>query len=426
MTAPTPISWEECNLLTSSPEVLSKSVTSEPSRWQHFIRSVANDASLYSQVLQEKAELQARVNALEGVDEQRVNALNQYHQSLGAQQVYQQQAQDHAEQLRQAQEQLRQAQFTESSLTPRTFRSPKHPDPEKFNGDKTKLEAFLTNLHLKLQRNEDHFTQEGQDTEYNKLIYAVARLEGDAFAQIEPFVVKGRITIKNIHHFVEILRVRFGEVDPVGTAKHEFYKLRQANKDLGTFLNTFLRLQNKAQIIDDQALDHLYEKLSDEVKAQLIPFPRKESLPALVKFLQDMDSNQKIFAKSSYRAKDTTSNVSVAKPPFKSSNSAPAKPSTSVGVTVTAPALSTATGTHPGPMDVSTAVRRGPISQQEKDRRNSLGLCRYCGEAGHIAIDHRNPALLASKRQAAGITNHSMALVPYNPLSVEEKESSLS
>ena len=420
MTTPPPMSLAECDAHTASPESLSASVTSNPGRWQYFIRSMAHEASLYSQVLQEKAELQARVDALEGVDEQRANVLNQYHQSLGAQQVYRQQVQDLTEQLRLA-------QFTESSSTPRTFRSPKHPDPEKFNGDKTKLEAFLTNLHLKLQRNEDHFVQEGQDTEYNKLIYSVARLDGDAFAQIEPFVVKGRITIKNIHHFEEILRVRFGEVDPVGTAKHEFYKLRQANKDLETFLNTFLRLQNRAQIVDEQALDHLYEKLSDEIKAQLVPFPRKENLPALVKFLQDMDSNQKIFAKSSYRGKDTTTApASVSKPSFKASNSAPAKPSASVGVTVTAPASSTATGTHPGPMDVSTTVRRGPISQEEKDRRNRLGLCRYCGEAGHIAIDHKNPALLASKRQAAGITNHSMALVPYNPPPVEEKESSLS
>ena len=45
---------------------------------------------------------------------------------------------------------------------------------------------------------------------------------------------------------------------------------------------------------------------------------------------------------------------------------------------------------------------------------------------GHIAIDARNPTLLATKRQAAGaFTGNSMALVPYKPLSVEEKETSL-
>ena len=51
-----------------------------------------------------------------------------------------------------------------------------------------------------------------------------------------------------------------------------------------------------------------------------------------------------------------------------------------------------------------------------------MGLCRYFGEPGHIAIDHKNSALLATKRQAAGaFTGNSMALVPDKPLPVEEK-----
>ena len=49
-------------------------------------------------------------------------------------------------------------------------------------------------------------------------------------------------------------------------------------------------------------------------------------------------------------------------------------------------------------MDVSNVIRQGLILQEEKDRRNNLGLCRYCGEPGDIVIDHRNPALLATKK----------------------------
>ena len=77
-------------------------------------------------------------------------------------------------------------------------------------------------------------------------------------------------------------------------------------------------------------------------------------------------------------------------------------------------------------MDVSNVIRQGPILQEEKDRRNSLGLCRYCGKPENIAIDHRNPTLLATKRQAVGaFTGKSMALIPYKPLLAEEKETSL-
>ena len=341
-------------------------------------------------------------------------------QNIGEKRIYEQNIQNLTEQLRQA--------HVNGTLgIPCMAKSATYPDPEKFNSDKTKLEAFLAQLNLKLQRNIDHFTREGQNTEQNKLSYAISRLEGDAFAQIEPYVSAENIDFENINQFVEVLKTRFGEVDPVGTAKHELYRLYQTNKDLEVFLNTFLRLSKKAKIDDSQALDMLYEKLSDEFKDRLVTVRKAENLNDLILLLRDMDANMKKISKQSQlRVKPNTSNFPATKPPFKSYNSAPTKSSTAVGVAVVSPVPSTATGTHPGPMDVSNVIRRGPISQEEKDRRNSLGLCRYCGEPGHIAIDHRNPALLATKRQAAGaFIGNSMALVPYKPLPVEEKETSL-
>ena len=306
-------------------------------------------------------------------------------------------------------------------------KSATYSNPEKFNGDKTKLEAFFAQLNLKLQRNIDHFTREGQNTEQNKLSYAILRLERNAFAQIEPYVLAGNINFENINQFVKVLKTRFGEVYPVGTAKHELYRLYQTNKDLEVFLNTFLRLSKKAKIDDSQALDMLYEKLSNKFKDRLVTVRKAENFNDLILLLRDMDDNMKKISKQSQlRVKPNVSNFLVTKPPFKSYNSAPIKPSTAVRVAVVSPAPSTSTGTYPGPMDVFNVIRRGPISHEEKDRRNKLGLCRYCGESGHIVIDHRNPALLATRRQVAGaFTGNSMVLVPYKPLPVEEKETSL-
>ena len=71
--------------------------------------------------------------------------------------------------------------------------------------------------------------------------------------------------------------------------------------------------------------------------------------------------------------------------------------------------LSTATGTHVGPMDVSS-VRRGPLTNEEKERQNKLGLCRYCGQSGHIAMDHNDANTLRAKRHATGIHEMTMAL----------------
>ena len=193
------------------------------------------------------------------------------------------------------------------------------------------------------------------------------------------------------------------------------------------FLNTFLQLSKNAKIDDSQALDMLYEKLSDEFKDRLVTVRKVENLNDLILLLRDMDANMKKISKQSQLCvKPNTSNFSATKPLFKSYNSALNKPSTIVGVAVIFPIPSTATGTHLGPMDVSNVIKQGPIWQKEKDRHNSLGLCRYYSELGYIAIDHRNPVLLTTKKQAVGaFTGNSMALVLYKPLPIEEKKTSL-
>ena len=179
------------------------------------------------------------------------------------------------------------------------------------------------------------------------------------------------------------MKTRFGEVDPVGTAKHELYRLYQTNKNLEVFLNTFLRLSKKAKIDDFQALDMLYEKLSNEFKDRLVTVRKTKNLNDLILLLRDMDANMKKISKQSQlRVKPNASNFPATKPPFKSYNSAPTKPFTVVGVAIVSPTPSTATGTHPGPMDVSNVIRQGPILQEEKDRRNNRGLCRYYAEPG--------------------------------------------
>ena len=62
-----------------------------------------------------------------------------------------------------------------------------------------------------------------------------------------------------------------------------------------------------------------------------------------------------------------------------------------------------ASGTHAGPIDVLGVGKRGSLSNEEKERKNKLDLCRYCSQAGHIARDHSNPNTLLAKRHAAGI-----------------------
>lgn len=221
---------------------------------------------------------------------------------------------------------------------------------------------------------------------------------------------------------MKIFQTRFGDVNLVNTAKYDFYKLCQIIKDLEVFFNFFLFLQNKARIFIKQAIDPLYKKLSNEVKAHQVFFSKKTDLLALVTFLQEMDSNLKIFAKSFYCIKDAaTASAFVSKPLSKTLSLAPAKPSTSVRVTIIALKLSRLTNTYSGLIEVLTAVNRRSNFQEKKDHCNYLGLYYYCGKPGHIAFDHKNLEKSDTKKEADGITNHSITLVPNFSL-IEEKE----
>ena len=71
------MSFEEISDLNSSPETLLASVNQNPSCWQFVIRHIANDASIYPQILQENTDLRSRVELLKSVDEQLVQAQNQ-------------------------------------------------------------------------------------------------------------------------------------------------------------------------------------------------------------------------------------------------------------------------------------------------------------------------------------------------------------
>ena len=106
----------------------------------------------------------------------------------------------------------------------------------------------------------------------------------------------------------------------------------------------------------------LYGKLSNEFKDQLVTVKKAENLNDLILLLRNIVINMKKISKlSQLRIKPNVSNFPATKPPFKSYNSVPTKLSTAIGVAVVFPILSTATGTHPGPMDMSNVIRRGPI-----------------------------------------------------------------
>ena len=71
---PASMSFEKISDLTLSQETLLALVNQNPSRWQSVLCHITNDASIYPQILQENTDLWFRVELLESVDKQLVQA----------------------------------------------------------------------------------------------------------------------------------------------------------------------------------------------------------------------------------------------------------------------------------------------------------------------------------------------------------------
>lgn len=397
-----------------SSTALVNSITTNPDFWLKNLKALQqafSDLTTTNNALTAKnTTLQTRVNDLENTNDQIISARaaatanhDALNQALGGITVYKDRIAELTEQLRLAQ----------SNPAPTPTHTPNHPDPEKFSGDRTEFETWVIQVNVKMTRNADHFVFAGQDTVQNEMFYVISRLDGDAFGHVQPYVAEDMATVKldGWKQIIEVLKSAYADADPRGTARRALIALHQTNKKFESFWAEFHRLSKTAGMNDETTLEYLKDRLSTEIKSQLINVDDTGmDLTTFVKKVQNISTNLDIFGgKSNTNCTNQTFNTNGSKQWYKQTSSAPTVPT--ITSTVSSPSTR-ATGTHAGPMDLSFAGRRGLLTPKEKDRRNRLNLCRYCGQAGHIAKDHHDSIVLQAKRRAAGI--HELAISSLN------------
>ena len=238
--------------------------------------------------------------------------------------------------------------------------------PATFSGAPPDLKRFKTQLSLVL-------ADEGRfQNEQHRLRYCFSLLKGDAYTTMEPLVSPDGVNLADTAAFLaEITRI-FGDSDEQGSASRELEKLKQGSRDFSRYYANFARL---AAIlgIDNRAKRYALERgLSQEVIASLCHQdpPGDETFDAYIDRLKRMDERIR-------RLKALSSSSS-------SSSAKPQNPCPAPRTPASTPSASTASGTHPGPMDLS-ANRGQKLPTDERERRIRLGLCLNCGGIGHMA-----------------------------------------
>ena len=415
---PESITPEEFDAAIGSPNSLIAAVQTEPLRWQIFMQNAVQAAA-------QVETLRAQVDALEGSDV--LSA--QYHDEI-------QNLRNERTQLLEEHRQLNQrlsitlTPLSTPLATPVAKLSPKHPDPEIFEGDKDKLEVWIMQMNAKMQRNADHFAFEGQDTKQNEMSYVLSRLGSEPAGHVQPHVNQdnAKVNLENWKKIIDILNLAYGDPDPQGSARRKLINLYQTNKKFSVFWAEFHRLAQKAGMSSETTLEYLKDRLSNEIKDRLVNIDDSSmSLEIFIKTIQGIATKLEVLKEQESRRFNRPNNVNIAhatnaavtvKPP-----TPPPRPPPTFRAQ-TAPANpSTATGAHPGPMDLSLSGKRGSLSLEEKDRHTREGLCKYCGGPGHFARDHSN-GMLAAKQKAYNMKMAALQMTPYYPEPAENEESS--
>jgi Retrotransposon gag protein/Zinc knuckle len=244
------------------------------------------------------------------------------------------------------------------------------PKPEPFTGEREKLRSFLAQLRLQCA-----LIADVQD----KLRRAVSLLRGDALNQILPYIKNDKIEFSDLTNLIQVLEEVFDNLNQRRDAEAHLTRISQGDKDFSSYFAKFQRYAAEVDWNESAKLSALKSRLSSRLKQNLITVVDEPAgFKEWVELCQRLDNRRRAFLadKANQRAPATTQPQGK---PAKSTTSAAA----TAAVKAPAPAQSTATGTHPGPMNLS--ANKQQLRNTERARRRRMGLCMYCGEAGHFA-----------------------------------------
>ncbi|KAF4311420.1 putative retrotransposon gag protein [Botryosphaeria dothidea] len=169
--------------------------------------------------------------------------------------------------------------------------------PEKFDGDRKKLQSFLLQMQRYLQFNQAQF-----DNDAEEVLFASTYLRGTAEAWMEPYLrdhlanehslEKRRAKTKEIFDtytgFADNLRATFNDRDEVRKASNDIMTVRQMGS-VTVYATKFQQLAAYLEWSDETFRDLFYKGLKDEVKKNMITHEYPPTFQKMVDLASQID-----------------------------------------------------------------------------------------------------------------------------------------
>jgi hypothetical protein len=233
-------------------------------------------------------------------------------------------------------------------------REPKVPLPEKFDGSRQEYRGFMSQMELVFMLNPSRYP-----TAAAKVGTIGTLLTGKARQWFTPYIEKAELYQEILNDYAAFRRLMdscFADPDRSVIASNKLRRLFQGRRPAAHYAADFRSLVVDLDWNDASLMDQYRHGLNDSVKDMLIHYPVPATLDALIGLSVQLDN--RIFERRSEKNFDNERRpLGTRSAPFESSG--------------------------PSAMEID-AIRRGPLSDQEKRRRREMNLCLYCGSDQHL------------------------------------------
>lgn len=251
---------------------------------------------------------------------------------------------------------------TQSSASSRL--SERLPDPAIFEGNRKDFRRFQAKIYQKLKTNADRFP-----TARERMSYVTNRLEGEAYAQILPFILEGECQLTDYPDVLRVLERAYGDPNRINNARKDLFRLKQQNKEFAAFYAEFQRLALEGQVSEDSQITALESALSRELRSQLTNVDAPDDdIHQFAAFLQKLENKRRYY-----------NDIPDTRPTRPTPTTTTNRPmSTRAPVVTTTTQMTTP---DPNAMDLSSARR--PQTGYQPSGRKERGECYRCGSAQH-------------------------------------------